>query len=447
MNGFAQGLLTGFTTVDEAMQRRKETGLREAELALKQQSDERDHRLAQDQFAYQKETGERDHQYTRERNRVADEREARDFSLRRAEFVTRQGIVRRQLAMQKENHDFTLNNMRYEQRLKRHAPQTEMLQRAVQAGDYKSMQRIARDMPDDIPLARMVKDLTFARSQLDAGRELYNILSSPEYADNPAGALEAVNGGMHKIAPLFQVEAERAIGQTDPVTGQKIVGARVEKIMPVPGPEGYGDSGAADDAFAVYLKVKYADGREAVRPVTEQRSTDRRDTVKQVSLRDTMRGVGERVIAADNIIRHAVPPPGLSLTEKEKGLIKVAVAAARGGRDVDSEMAQYGGAVGLPEYQARAQQKQQVQVQEDGRKWAGGDPVKQMFVQDASAGAPELFTPGNEKLRDIYFENYKVKYENTQQTLRDAGASAHANQLRQQRQQQQTQPDFLYGSD
>lgn len=37
MSGFAQGLLAGFSTVDQAMTRRKELGLREAQLAQQQE--------------------------------------------------------------------------------------------------------------------------------------------------------------------------------------------------------------------------------------------------------------------------------------------------------------------------------------------------------------------------------------------------------------------------
>lgn len=42
MSGFAQGLLAGFSTVDQAMTRRKELGLREAQLARQQKNNERD---------------------------------------------------------------------------------------------------------------------------------------------------------------------------------------------------------------------------------------------------------------------------------------------------------------------------------------------------------------------------------------------------------------------
>ncbi|EPC7811442.1 hypothetical protein ACR22C_004735 [Salmonella enterica subsp. enterica serovar Kentucky] len=70
-----------------------------------------------------------------------------------------------------------------------------------------------------------------------------------------------------------------------------------------------------------------------------------------------------------------------------------------------------------------------------------------MFMQDALTRKPELFAPGNEKQRDIYFQNYKARNESTQEKLKDASASGWAGQLRYQREQQQKNNDFLYGSD
>ncbi|EOW3503731.1 hypothetical protein ACOVWD_005034, partial [Escherichia coli] len=54
MSGFAQGLLAGFSTVDQAMTRRKELGLREAQLAQQQKNNERDFEFAQSQFEHNK---------------------------------------------------------------------------------------------------------------------------------------------------------------------------------------------------------------------------------------------------------------------------------------------------------------------------------------------------------------------------------------------------------
>ena len=51
MDGFAQGLLAGFSTVDQAMTRRKELGLREAQLAQQQKNTDRAASVAEIQSA------------------------------------------------------------------------------------------------------------------------------------------------------------------------------------------------------------------------------------------------------------------------------------------------------------------------------------------------------------------------------------------------------------
>ncbi|EOG4240871.1 hypothetical protein ACLCBZ_005026, partial [Salmonella enterica subsp. enterica serovar Newport] len=113
MDGFAQGLLAGFSTVDNAMQQRKALGLREAALAQQQKNADRNYELAQDEFGYRKETGDRDYQHTLDREKVGDEHWGKEFGLRQAGMNARVGIARQQLAMQKETHDIQMNNAKY----------------------------------------------------------------------------------------------------------------------------------------------------------------------------------------------------------------------------------------------------------------------------------------------------------------------------------------------
>ncbi|EIO6942553.1 hypothetical protein ACFL94_005532, partial [Escherichia coli] len=63
MSGFAQGLLAGFSTVDQAMTRRKELGLREAQLAQQQKNNERDFEFTQSQFEHNKNVDQRNFDY------------------------------------------------------------------------------------------------------------------------------------------------------------------------------------------------------------------------------------------------------------------------------------------------------------------------------------------------------------------------------------------------
>lgn len=356
MDGFAQGLLAGFSTVDNAMQQRKVLGLREAALAQQQKNADRNYELAQDEFGYRKETGDRDYQHTLDREKVGDDFRNKELGLRQAETGARLGIARQQLAMQKEVHDFQMNNARYQQRIQQYAPQTNMAQQAIQAGDYEAAKNIMADVPDDVPLARILKDPKYAQSTVSAGQKLYGIMSSPDAHKDPMATLHSINENMSDIAPLFQTEADRAVGQVDPKTGQKIVSAQVHHIAPVPDrndPKHH----SADDV-AVFVKVKYANGKEAIKPVTENRSSDLRDNVKRVSIHGLLDTASSRVEASHNYLQYLQQPQGLTQRDIDKGAIQVAAGAARGGQPVDTAVDNYKAAMGDSGAKQRTQQTQ-----------------------------------------------------------------------------------------
>ncbi|HAK3331905.1 TPA: hypothetical protein H2A59_002383 [Salmonella enterica] len=438
MDGFAEGLLAGFTTVDGAMQRRKELGLREAALAQQQKNSDRNYQLAQDEFGYRKEVGDRDYQHTLDREKVGDERWGKEFSLKQAETGARLGMERQRLGMAKEQHDFMMNNARYQQRIQQYAPQVGMAQQAIQAGDYEAARNIMSDVPDDVPLARILKDPKYAQSTVSAGKKLYDIMSSPDAHKDPMATLHSINESMGDIAPLFQSEADRSVGQVDPKTGQKIVSAQVHHIAPVPDKNDHNHHSADD--VAIFVKVKYADGKEAIKPITENRSSDLRDNVKRVSIHGLLDTASSRVEASHNYLQYLQQPQGLSYTEQQKLAAKAAAAAA--GKDGGDPQATYNsmmGAFGNKEYQQKAQQEQVIST---AKTWVNNDPSKLEFAQGALAKMPELFSPGNEKQLEIYFQNYlKAKTEQN----KTQSASVTAEGLRKNRQQQQS--DFMYGSD
>ncbi|ELJ4477751.1 hypothetical protein QQU72_004686 [Salmonella enterica] len=432
MDGFAQGLLAGFNTVDNAMQQRKAMGLREAALAQQQKNADREYQMAQDEFGYKKELDARDDDFRK-----------KEFGLKQLDTQARLGMERQQLAMQKETHDFKMNNARYQQRIQQYAPQVHMAQQAIQARDYDAARNILSDVPDDVPLARILRDPKYAQSTVSAGQKLYGIMSSPTSHKDPMAALHNINENMGAISPLFQTEADRAVGQVDAKTGQKIISAQVSHIAPVPDKNDPNQSSPND--VGVFLKVKYADGTEAIRPVTENRSSDPRDNVKRISIQGLLNTASARVADSHNYLQYLQQPQGLSLIEQQKLAAKAAVAAA--GKDGGDPQVTYDsmmGAFGNKEYQQKAQQTQATKA---AKAWAGDDKSKLAFVQGVLAEMPELFSPGNEKQLEIYFQNFTNENTNTQEKLKDTSASGWADQLRYQREQQQKNNDFLYGSD
>lgn len=356
MDGFAQGLLAGFNTVDNAMQHRKELGLREAALAQQQKNSDRNFQLAQDEFGYRKETDQKDFDLKKERYAKDDEHWGKEFGLRQAETGARLGMARQQLAMQKETHDFQMNNARYQQTIRQYAPLTNMAQQAINQGDYEAAGNIMAPVPDIVPLARILRDPNYAQSAVSAGQKLYGIMSSPEAHKDPMATLRSINENMSDIAPLFQTEADRAVGQVDPKTGQKIVSAQVHHIAPVPDKRDHNHHSADD--VAVFVKVKYADGKEAIKPVTENRSADTRDNVRRISISGLLDTASERVAASHNYLQYLQQPQGLSLAEQQKIAGSAASGAARAGGNASETYENMLGTLGVPGYKEKSQQTQ-----------------------------------------------------------------------------------------
>lgn len=349
MDGFAQGLLAGFSTVDNAMQHRKALSLREAALAQQQKNADRNYELAQDEFGYRRESDQRNFDSNNEHwNKTFQANQSYRGSLL--------ANAAQQLKMQKETHDFQMNNARYQQRIQQYALQTNMAQQAIQAGDYEAAKNIMADVPYDIPLARILKDPKYAQSTVNAGQKLYNIMSSPDAHKDPMATLHSINENMDDIAPLFQAEADRAVGQVDPKTGQKIVSAQVHHIAPVPDKSDHNHHSADD--VAVFVKVKYADGKEAIKPVTENRSSDLRDNVKRVSIHGVLDTASSRVEASHNYLQYLQQPQGLSKADIQKEEAKIYASAARGGTDGQVAVDQFEARLGLPGAKARVQQSQ-----------------------------------------------------------------------------------------
>lgn len=329
MDGFAQGLLAGFSTVDNAMQQRKALGLREAALAQQQKNADRNYQMAQDEFGYRKEVGDRDYQHTLDREKVDDDYRNKTFQADQSYRGSLLANAARQLAMQKETHDFQMNNAKYLQTIQQYTPQMNMAQQAINRGDYEAAKNIMAPVPDIVPLARILRDPNYAQSTVNAGQKLYGIMSSPDAHKDPMATLHSINENMSDIAPLFQTEADRAVGQVDPKTGQKIVSAQISHIAPVPDKDD--PNHHSPDDVALFLKVKYANGREAIKPVTENRSSDLRDNVKRVSIHGLLDTASSRVAASHNYLQYLQQPQGLTQAEIQKGALQAVSSAAKSG--------------------------------------------------------------------------------------------------------------------
>ncbi|EDQ2394342.1 hypothetical protein RU50_005457 [Salmonella enterica subsp. enterica] len=454
MDGFAQGLLAGFSTVDNAMQHRKALSLREAALAQQQKNADRNYQLAQDEFGYRRESDQKDFDLKKERYAKDDDHWDKTFRADQSYKGSLLANAAQQLKMQKETHDFQMNNAKYLQDMQQWEPHKRVLESLISQGKVQEAREYAKanNMPLTIPVVKMLNDTGYTQSILSGGQKLHSIMSAPDAHKDPMATLNAINDSRDEIAPLLQTEADRAIGQIDPTTGQKIVAAKFNHIAPVP--DKNDPKHHSPDEVAVFNRVKYDDGKEAIKPITENRSANPKDPVLRANIYDLLGSSSSRVEGAhkimnspqggnyDDAIASAYQPQGLSKADIQKEEAKIYASAVRGGTDGEVAVDQFEVRLGIPGAKKKLQQSQ---ASGAARTWAGDDPAKQQFMQDALIRMPELFTPGNEKQRDIYFQNYQAKNENTQQKIRDTSASDYANHLRQLRQQQQNY--FMYGSD
>ncbi|ECC9413421.1 hypothetical protein KG487_002088 [Salmonella enterica subsp. enterica serovar 4,5,12:b:-] len=433
MDGFAQGLLAGFDTVDSAMQRRQEAGLRQAALAQQQQNADRNYQMAQDEFGYRKEVDDRDYQHTLDREKVGDEQWGREFGLRQADTGARLGIASQRLAMQKDEHDYTRRRQEREDLLKQDEPIAQGALNAYQKGDYKATWDFINQLHDGHPMKQMIKP-GYAQSSMNAMNGVREILQG-----HPDDALKGLNKPdmLKNLSVTFGSELSSRIGMKDPKTGKTVKDAQIGAILPSPDGKG----------IVLGLDLTYDDGSKSHKPVTKYGSADPRDI-------DVLNIPGEKAIdylmgrsGFSNGLKkgleplgYMMPDQGLSLAEKQKIAGSAASSTARAGGNASETYESMLGTLGVPGYKEKAQQTQAINT---AKTWVNNDPSKLEFAQGALTQMPELFEPGNEKQLEIYFQNY-LKTKTDQGKTQSAVVTA--EDLRKRRQQQQ-QSDFLYGSD
>ncbi|EHP4330048.1 hypothetical protein KO849_003063 [Salmonella enterica] len=433
MDGFAQGLLAGFSTVDNAMQNRKALGLREAALAQQQKNSDRNFQLAQDEFGYRKETDQKDFDLKKERYAKDDEHWGKDFGLRQAETGARIGMERQRLGMAKEQQDYMIGRQKHLDALEEDKPIAQAALNSYQQGDYGATVNFINQLHDGHPMKQMIKP-GYAQSSMNALNGVREILQG-----HPDDAIKELNKPdmLKNLSVTFGSELSQRIGMKDPKTGKTITDAQIGAILPSPDGKG----------IVLGLDLTYDDGSKSHKPVTEYGSADPRDT-------DVLNLPGEKAIDylmqrsgfASGLqnglgqLKYMQSDQGLSLREKQKIAGNTASSTARAGGNASEAYESMLGTLGVPGYKEKAQQTQAINT---AKTWVNNDTSKLEFAQGALTQMPELFEPGNEKQLEIYFQNY-LKTKTDQGKTQSAVVTA--EDLRKRRQPQQ-QSDFLYGSD
>ncbi|EEQ5616702.1 hypothetical protein GN258_002201 [Escherichia coli] len=416
MSGFAQGLLAGFSTVDQAMTRRKELGLREAQLAQQQKNNERDFEFAQLQFEHRKENDQRTYDLN---VRNAD----REYALKEREHKAAQnyrnaslGLSQQRLQLEKYNQ----RRLEYNDMIAHSQPLMEALGKAIEAGDQEAATRLFGQLPKGHPLILMSNEGYAAK----AGQAVINLQKI--FGDKPDMAIDSLNTpeNLDVLSGVFAPELQQRIGMPDSTGEKTIKEARIGSIVPAQ-QEGY---------VLIGLDLTYSDGSTAHKPVTEYGSAHPDDqTVLAIPVDKAIAQVRDRSKFAEISKNYGYFMPkqqGLSLKELQKGASNVAADAIKNGRDAQAEVDEFYAANGLQPHQQKVQQRKTQQLLQKWQTWAAGDPVKQEFVKATAANAPALLEPGREKEVEIYYQNHLRDKKAEHEKALDYSASAAAEKIK-----------------
>ncbi|EHT6385673.1 hypothetical protein KYE50_004723 [Escherichia coli] len=416
MSGFAQGLLAGFSTVDQAMTRRKELGLREAQLAQLQKNNERDFEFAQSQFEHNKDVDQRNFDY---RAKVDD----RNYALQEREFTANQNYRNASLGMEQQRLQLQKYNQRrleYNDMLARDQPVMAALGKAIDAGDHDAATHLFGKLSDANPLKIMSTEGYAAK----AGQAVNNLQKI--FDDKPDRAIASLNTpeSLDALSGVFGPELQQRIGMPDSTGKKTIKEARIGSIVPAQ-QEGY---------VLIGLDLTYSDGSTAHKPVTEYGSAHPDDqTVLAIPVDRAIAQVRDRSKFAEmskNFGYFTPKQQGLSVEELQKGASQVAIKVAQDGGDAQGAVTQYYASMELPQYQQKIQQQKFEQLLQKGQTWAEGDPVKLEFVKATAANMPALLEPGREKELEIWYQNHLRDKKAEQEKAKNYSAAASAEEIR-----------------
>ncbi|EEU2311386.1 hypothetical protein E3Y53_005309 [Escherichia coli] len=416
MSGFAQGLLAGFSTVDQAMTRRKELGLREAQLAQQQKNNERDFEFAQSQFEHRKENDQRTYDLN---VRNAD----REYALKEREHKAAQnyrnaslGLSQQRLQLEKYNQ----RRLEYNDMLARDQSVMVALGKAIDAGDHDAASRLFGKLSDANP----IKIISTEGYAAKAGQAVNNLQKI--FDDKPDRAIDSLNTpeNLDVFSGVFAPELQQRIGMPDSTGEKTIKEARIGSIVPAQ-QEGY---------VLIGLDLTYSDGSTAHKPVTEYGSAHPDDqNVLAIPVDKAIALVRDRSKFAEISKNYGYFMPkqqGLSLKELQKEASKVVAQAIKDGRDAQAANDEFLAAYDSLPHQQKVQQRKTQQLLQKWQPWVAGDPVKQEFVKEAAANAPALLEPGREKEVEIYYQNHLRDKKAEHEKALDYSASAAAEKIK-----------------
>ena len=440
VSGLAEGVLAGFNTMDryergKKMDERAERDqtMREALMANQQEQQKLNNQRYDSEVAYRK-----------ERDSLQDARQNKLDLLNEQNLRAANARAGRMEARQNEMHEWEMRRLKKAQWLEENKalidlgyrnlmekkPLPEKFLSKVKGTEFDPFLYADPDFADSGNT--FMKHATVLRRDSESGKLDWRSPEGVERINNAEFVKAAGN--------VYQHEIMTGINEPDMQTGKIITGKELNNIK------------ISDDGYGVSLgvKVTYADGTTAIKPVTENRSSSPDDMVKVIPLHEFLNnsyqriGLAHRMQTDPQILRESL---GIAPGADVKGYRK-AVADLRADTQArlykietdsnitdakerdrlmeaermreEATIAEYGPVFGINQPRSGG-------TGDNGGKsvlssWVGNDPQRQQFLKDAAAAGKlkALYDSGNAQHFDAAYNQW----------VKDSQASNTANALR-----------------
>ncbi|WP_145517421.1 hypothetical protein [Yersinia mollaretii] len=390
IQGLAEGLLTGFSTADQAISRQRELGLREAAQQQQVKDADRHYGLAKAQVDWRKETDNRDHHYKSQRDRVRDAQWDQHYGLAQANQHTanaRVGMQAQELTMRQREFNFQRAQAERQQRLQEEMPVVQAWYQQIETSGQADPQlygQISQDNP--LHPARFFGEE--AINNVMAINQLMPKVLAGELSYNDPAVLKVMDT---VLAPHIQ----RNLDEVDPPSGKTIKRKALAHL------------GLSEDGQFVIagLNVTYSDGTTANKPLTEFGSADAKDDlvvrIPLTRVMDELRGYGQMVGQLNQpdkarFIASMINPPDKAAVRQESEGYRKAMLAI--GQDESQQLA------ALHKDGALMDERQRVAARENIQHHAG--QRRQQVIQLYGMGGPE---PSAEEQAELqtFMEEYR----------------------------------------
>lgn len=404
VSGLAEGFLAGFNTMDRYQRGQKEDERMEKAMSLRDamwQNEQERQKVADERYR-----GELD--YSRGRDKVADDRAERQFSLteRQVKSAEARANASDRRAAAQESRQQQEYEWQKEQRNKQLYQQENLpiIQSGWQAvADGKDPGQQFWSVVRDPRAGSFNPERYLQQDYAEAGKTFVthagNLMRQAQEGKldptTPEGHAAVNNPQFIKAAgTLYQDEVNKGVGDIDPDSGKTITGKQLSNIMITPDGRG----------VVLGVEVTYDDGSKDVRPITNNRTSAPDDHPKVIPINDFLKPAYQRAALAKHMIGNADQlRTSLGLTagpdqagykkavtelEKQHGQNRARIASSNAdGKDLqlealDAQLEQSKAA--LADTYGLTTKTDEPKQEAPLKAWTGGDPERLLFIKEMS---------------------------------------------------------------